>query len=271
MMMTRRQMIAALSAVPSLATHDPLFAALSAALSSPGERVTSAVSYPGVSYRDYFRCLPNVLEELAARAYETRNQQIAALTAPAAVRRRQQWSRETFWKLVGGEPERTQLNLRTVGGFEREHYRVEKLLYESQPNLYVSANLYIPKSYKPPFPGILFQMGHTMNGKAGDTYQRCCQGLAQLGYLVLGFDPMGQGERIYYPDASGIKSRIAHHDEEHSHAGRQMLLVGDSATRMQTWDAVRSLDVLASHPLVDPKRIGATGQSGGATASMFLA
>jgi dienelactone hydrolase len=270
MMMTRRQMIAALSAVPPLATHGQLFAALSATPSSPGGPVASAPPYPGVSYRDYFRCMPDFLDELAARAYEARNQQIATLTAPAAVRRRQQWCRETFWKLVGEEPERTPLNVRTIGGFEREHYRVERLLYESQPNLYVPANLYIPKSYKPPFPGILFQMGHTMNGKAGDTYQRCCQGLAQLGYLVLGFDPMGQGERIYYPDASGIKSRIVHDDEEHSHAGRQMLLVGDSATRMQTWDAVRSLDVLASHPMVDPKRIGATGQSGGGTTTMFI-
>jgi dienelactone hydrolase len=269
-MMTRRQMIAALSTVTPLATHGPLFAALSSTSLPEGKRVAAATSYPGVVYRDYFRCLPDFLDELAAHAYEARNQQIAKLTTPTAVRQRQQWSRETFWKLAGGKPERTPLNVRTVGGFEREHYRVEKLIYESQLNLYVAANLYIPKSYKPPFPGILFQMGHTPNGKAGDTYQRCCQGLAQLGYLVLGFDPMGQGERIYYPDASGIKSRIAHHDEEHSHAGRQMLLVGDSATRMQAWDAVRSLDVLASHPLVDPKHIGATGQSGGGTTTMFI-
>jgi dienelactone hydrolase len=49
-----------------------------------------------------------------------------------------------------------------------------------------------------------------------------------------------------------------------------MLLVGDSATRMHAWDAVRSLDVLASHPLVDPKRLASTGQSGGGTTTMFL-
>jgi Acetyl xylan esterase (AXE1) len=42
-------------------------------------------------------------------------------------------------------------------------------------------------------------------------------------------------------------------------------------TGMQTWDAVRSLDVLASHPLVDPKRLASTGQSGGATVTMMLA
>src|SRR3984957_18695567 len=271
MTMTRRQMIAALSAVPPLTTYGRLFAAQSPASSPGGDQKATVPSYPGVAYRDYFRALPDYLDELAAHAYETRNQKVATLTTPAAVRQYQQWCRETFWKLVGGAPERTPLNVHSTGGFEREHYRVEKLPYESRPNLYVSANLYIPKSFKPPFPGILFQMGHTPNGKAGATYQRCCQGLAQLGYLGLGFDPMGQGERIYYPDASGIKTRLAHQDEEHSYAGRPMLLVGDSATRMHAWDAVRSLDVLASHPLVDAKRLGATGQSGGGTTSMFLA
>ena len=101
-------------------------------------------------------------------------------------------------------PERTPLNARTVGSFEREGYRVEKVVYESQPNFHISANLYIPTTGHPPYPGVLFQMGHTTNGKAGDLYQRCCQGLARLGYLVLGFDPMGQGERTYYPGASAF-------------------------------------------------------------------
>ena len=140
---------------------------------------------------------------------------------------------------------------------------MEKLVYESQPNFHVSADLYIPKNAKPPFPGVLFQMGHTANGKAGATYQHCCQGLVQLGFLVLGFDPMGQGERIYYPKGSSATG-------EHSQAGRAMLLAGKTATCMQVWDAMRSLDVLAAHPMVDAKRIGATGQSGGGTTTMFL-
>lgn len=254
--MTRRQLLCTFSAIPSLAGL------------RAGAATSNGAPYPGVSYRDYFRCLPEVLEESAARAYAMRNRHLATLTTPAAVRQRQQWTRETFWKVVGEAPERTPLNVRSVGGFEREHYRVEKLIYESQPNFHVSANLYIPKSYRPPFPGVLFQMGHTANGKAGATYQRCCQGLAQLGFLVLGFDPMGQGERIYYPKAYGPRGPSA--TDEHSHAGRPMLLIGQSATRMQVWDAMRSLDVLAAHPLVDPKRIGATGQSGGGTTTMFL-
>jgi hypothetical protein len=41
--------------------------------------------------------------------------------------------------------------------------------------------------------------------KAG--YQRICQWLARFGYLVLGFDPMGQGERTYYPGRTPSRSR----------------------------------------------------------------
>jgi len=227
--------------------------------------------FPGVAYREYARALPDYLRDLAARAYQARNREIAKLTSAEAIRARQQWVRETFWKLAGGMPQRTPLNTRTVGAFERAGYRVEKLVYESVPNFHIAANLYVPTTARPPFPGVLFQMGHTRNGKAGDTYQRCCQGLVKLGYLVLGFDPMGQGERVYYPDASGVRSRLASPDSEHTTPGKQMLLKGDTATRMQVWDAVRSLDVLASHPLVDAARLASTGQSGGGTLTMLLA
>ena len=224
---------------------------------------------PSVRYRDYSRCLPDYLRTLADRAYRLRNGEIAKLTSPAAIRERQQWATRTFWTLVGGMPERTPLNARTVGSFEREGYRLEKVIYESQPNFLISANLYIPTTGRPPYPGVLFQMGHTTNGKAGDLYQRCCQGLARLGYLVLGFDPMGQGERTYYPGAGPFRSRLGA-DEEHTRPGRQMLLKGDTSTRLQLWDSLRSLDYLASHPMVDPQRLASTGQSGGGTNTMLL-
>jgi dienelactone hydrolase len=225
---------------------------------------------PVTAYRDYSRALPDFLRGLSAEAYARRNREIARLTTAARIRARQAWVRETFWKLVGGEPERTPLNTRTTGAFEREGYRVEKLVYESRPQFFITANLYIPAG-KPPFPGVLFQMGHSPNGKAADTYQRCCQGLVKLGFLVLAFDPMGQGERVNYPGADVARSRLASPDDEHTIPGKQMLLYGDTVTRMQVWDAVRSLDVLAAHPLVDAARLGSTGQSGGGTQTMALA
>ncbi|HLK20781.1 MAG TPA: acetylxylan esterase [Bryobacteraceae bacterium] len=247
--------------------RDLLSIAAAAALPANAQQAKPKV----VGYREYAKCLPDAIRALAAETYKRRVAQIGKLTTPAAIRARQQWARQTFWKLIGGMPDRTPLETRTTGSFEREKYRVEKLVYQSRPGEWISANLYIPKNAQPPFPGVLFQMGHTDNGKAGDTYQRCCQGLAQLGFLVLAFDPMGQGERIAYLRSEGNLTRLPSADDEHTKAGMQMLLVGDSAARMQTWDAVRSLDVLASHPMVDPKRLASTGQSGGATITMFLA
>ena len=226
--------------------------------------------FPGVPYRDYARCLPEYLRDQAAQAYQTRNAELAKLTTPGLVRRRQAWARETFWKLVGGQPERTPLNARTVGSFTRAGYKVEKVIYESRPELWIPANLYVPTTGQPPYPGVLFQMGHSLNGKAYDSYQRCCQALAKLGYLVLAFDPMGQGERVYYPDAKLSRTRLPSSDDEHTLPGKQLLLMGDSSTRLQVWDAVRSLDYLAAHPLVDPRRLASPGQSGGGTVTMLL-
>src|SRR6266700_808793 len=116
-----------------------------------------------IDYRDYSRCLPDYLRDLAQRAYTARNRELAKLTTPAAIQARQKWVRETFWKLAGGMPERTPLHARTVGSFDREGYRLEKVLYESAPEFHVAANLYIPSSGKPPYPGVLFQMGHSGN------------------------------------------------------------------------------------------------------------
>ena len=231
----------------------------------------AALQAAPVGYRNYSACLPDFLRELAQRAYLTRNREMAKLTTPAAIEARQQWIRQTFWKLAGGMPEPTPLNARVAGTFEREGYRVEKVLYESVPQFHIPANLYIPTTSKPPYPGVLFQMGHSGNGKAYDSYQRCCQGLARLGYLVLAFDPMGQGERIYYPNASLSATRLRSADEEHTLPGKQMMLLGNTSSRLQVWDAIRSLDYLAAHPMVDPKRLASTGQSGGATLTMLLA
>src|SRR5450432_1249400 len=221
---------------------------------SPGEPA------PPIQYRQYARCLPDYLEALAADAYARRSRRIAALRTPGDIRGYQAWARQTFARLAALPektplPERTPPSVRTTGAFERERYRVEKLVYESRPGWFVTANLYLPKQ-NGTHPGVLFQMGHATNGKASVTYQRCCQGLVQLGYLVLAFDPMGQGER-----ATGLPTA----DDEHTVPGRQLLLIGETATGLQLWDAMRSLDVLESHPQVDRTKLASTGQSGGGT------
>ena len=240
------------------------------AMAAPRLRAQSAPA--GVPFREYARCLPDHLAGLAADACSRRNARVAKLTTAAAIRDYQAWARRTFQKFAGTLPaERTPLHVRTVGAFDRPNYRVEKLVYESSPGLTITANLYIPKTGSAPWPGVLFQMGHSTNGKGYALYQRCCQGLVQLGYLVLAFDPNGQGERTNYPLPNGWLTRIRSATAEHDASGRQLLLAGESATGLMLWDAMRSLDVLAAHPQVDARRIGTTGQSGGGTLSMILA
>ena len=196
---------------------------------------------------------------------------LAALTSAASIAARQAWVRHTLWNLIGGEPAKTPLNARVTGSFARANYRVDKLIYESRPNLFVTANLYVPTKGSGPFPAVLFQSGHYWEGKAYPSYQRFCQGLAQLGFVVLAFEPMGQGERINYPDATGLHSRLPDPDAEHTMPGRQLLLLGDTTTRFQLWDAVRSLDYLLSLSVVDARRVASVGHSGGGTLTMLLA
>src|SRR5437763_1284071 len=102
--------------------------------------------------RDYSRCLPDYLSSLARAAYGKRNRAIAALTTADAIRKRQKWASDTFVKLIGGLPERTPLNSRMTGTLERDGYRVEKVVYESRPRLFVTANLYVPTTGSPPYP-----------------------------------------------------------------------------------------------------------------------
>ena len=214
----------------------------------------------------YARTLPSFLGNLAQQAYQRRNAALAKITTPQQAAERQQWAAKTLWDLIGGTPQRTDLAVSPIAGtVTGDGFSIENFSFASRPGTRIPVNLYLPDPAKfpPPYPGVLFQMGHSLNGKAAEPYQKCCQGLAKLGYLVLGFDPMGQGERTYL--------NVGDADEEHSRPGRQMLLTGDTATRYQLWDAVRALDVLAAHPKVDPKRLASTGQSGGGTLTMLLA
>lgn len=245
--MIRRRFLSLLASAPVVACADP--------------RVPE-VPLPRPA-RDYGRCLPDHLRALSARAAEVRRGALAELTTADAVHRRQAWVRDTLWRLAGGAPDRTPLGVRTRGVIERAGYRVEKLVYETQPGLHVPANLYLPAG-QGPFPGVLFQVGHLPGGKAEEPYQRACQALVKRGIAVLVFDPAGQGERRERAP-SGLP------DDEHDRIGHALLLTGDTLTQLMLWDAVRSLDVLAARPEIDSRRLGALGHSGGGTLTMMLA
>ncbi|MHC4175852.1 MAG: alpha/beta hydrolase family protein, partial [Planctomycetota bacterium] len=178
---------------------------------------------------------------------------------------------EYFVETVRGieGPEKTPLKPRTTGVIERDSYKIEKIIFESRPNFLVTANLYIPKGRTFPLPGVVGTCGHSSNGKAAEAYQSFAQGLARQGYVVLLYDPIGQGERLQYP-GEDLKSRFRPGVREHLLAGNQQFLVGEFFGSWRSWDGIRALDYLLTRKEVDPKHIGVTGNSGGGTMTTWL-
>src|SRR5262249_51003704 len=93
---------------------------------------------------DYSHDLERYLVRLASDARTRRKQAIDAISTPQGIRDRQKAVTEQLWTMLGGPLERTPLNPRVTGTVERPGYRIEKLIFESRPQLYVTANLYLP-------------------------------------------------------------------------------------------------------------------------------
>ena len=170
----------------------------------------------------------------------------------------------------GPFPEKTPLKPRVTGVAEREGYKIENVIFESRPGFLVTANLYVPKGRKFPLPGVVGSCGHSVNGKAAEAYQSFAQGLARQGYVVLIFDPIGQGERLQYPNDDHSKSEVGAGVGEHLLCGNQQFLIGESFGSWRAWDGMRALDYLLTREEVDPKHVGLTGNSGGGTMTMWL-
>ena len=177
--------------------------------------------------------------------------------------------RDHFLKAIGELPtERTPLNVQCTGKLDRGNYIIEKLLYESLPNFFVTSLLYVPKGITEPQPTIVFVHGHADNAKAFPQYQKVCIDLAENGFVVMAIDPPGQGERFQYFENG--ERKIGGCTTEHTHAGLRFTLCGASIARHFIWDVIRGLDYLETRLEVDPDRIGLTGNSGGGTQSSFL-
>jgi dienelactone hydrolase len=195
------------------------------------------------------------------------NEKRAALNTKDDAEKYVQGVRERIRSCFGPEPKRTPLKPQITGVVERDAFKIEKVIFESRPGMLVTANLYLPKGRDFPLPGVVGTCGHTTNGKAG--YQEFAQGLVRQGYIVLIYDPIGQGERLQYVNEK-LKSRIGVGVREHLYAGNQQMLVGEFFGSWRAWDGVRALDYLLTRPEVDKNHIGVTGNSGGGTMTTWL-
>ncbi|MGQ9661046.1 MAG: prolyl oligopeptidase family serine peptidase [Kiritimatiellia bacterium] len=212
-----------------------------------------------------------VQEYYVRRVREVAAQRVARLAAVrtrADALRLQDELRQRVRRALGPFPKESPLRSHTTGRLDSEGYRVEKLLIESRPGFFVSANLYLPEGRGERYPAVLGACGHAQEGKAFPAYQSFAQGLAKKDFVVLLYDPISQGERVQYPDRIGRCSLGL--CAEHNMLGRQMSLLGDWFGRWRIWDGIRCLDYLLGRPEVDPTRVGMTGNSGGGTLTRWL-
>ena len=178
--------------------------------------------------------------------------------------------RKKLEEITGEFPAKTPLNPVITGTIKRDGFTVEKLYFESMPGFYVTAALFLPAVKKGKLPAILYCCGHTVEAFRGEAYQRCILNLVKKGFIVLAFDPIGQGERIQYFDSNG-KNVFGRATLEHSYPGTQSFVSGRSPAYYFIWDGIRAIDYLLSRKEVDPARIGITGRSGGGTQTAYIA
>lgn len=195
----------------------------------------------------------------------------------AAIRSWQTRFRSRYAELLGPVPGRVPLNVEVLGTEDCARYRRDRIVYDTEAHMSVPAYLLVPHSRARPGPAVLAQHGHGA-GKdevcgldGGDEARRAemtehngdyAHQLAERGYVVLAPDLRTFGERADWnpPNLYGC-------DLTHTHAA----MLGYDVLTLDLWDLARGLDLLCSHPLVDPERVGMVGLSFGGTATLFLA
>jgi hypothetical protein len=162
-------------------------------------------------------------------------------------------------------PPRTPLNPQKTGLLEEAGFKVERIVFESMPKLYVTANLYLPAELKAPAPAILYVCGHSVMKKEGVSfgnktgYHHHGVWFARHGYVCLMVDTLQLGE---------IEGE--HHGTHH--LGKWWWQArGYTPAGVEAWNGIRALDYLETRAEVDPARFGVTGRSGGGATSWWVA
>ena len=200
-----------------------------------------------------------------------RQERFARVKTEADLRDLQDELRQKVLRVIGGLPDaKTPLNARVTGTIPMDGYRIDKLIFESLPGIHVTALVYVPDGPAGKRPAVLLACGHSPVGKAYPAYQEIAARLVRRGYVVLCWDPVGQGERSQFWDKAGGRSRYNLVCGEHAVLGNFATIAGTSLVRYMVWDGIRAVDYLLTRDDVDGNRLAITGTSGGGFQALWI-
>ncbi|MGH9591149.1 MAG: acetylxylan esterase, partial [Terracidiphilus sp.] len=184
-----------------------------------------AVATAGTTNQAGRIALDGYLNGIAAEQEARRAAAVAAIHTRAEAEARQQEVRRKLVALIGALPARTPLDAKVLGETHADGFTIRKVLFYSQPNFPVTALLYVPDGAAPEGKraAILMSPGHGPAGKAGDAGTAAL--FALNGFVVLSYDPIGQGERLQYPNPAKPGTSLASRPTgEHGEASLQPML-----------------------------------------------
>lgn len=238
-----------------------LFALLLASPLLPAQPVAPAPADEAAFHR-MLEAREDIHARILKEAREITENAAAELASPArweSVRaRRLQEMRDMLGLLPW--PARTPLNVKVTGIFDKGDYTIEKIAFESMPRIFVTGNLYLPKSRTKPLPAVIYVCGHAYSPHGDKTaYQRHGISLARNGYAA------------FILDSIQIAETFALHHGVFNQEMWDWYSRGYTPAGVEVWNAMRALDYLETRPEIDAGRFAITGRSGGAAMSWFTA
>src|SRR5713226_2395702 len=130
------------------------------------------------------------MNQIAQQQLDKRDAAVKAVQSVDQAEARRRWVRVKILELIGGLPDYNgPLNARVTGRIEKPRYVIEKVIFESLPQYFVTANLYRPRAQRK-YPAVLFPLGHWDTGKVAA--EQIAANLALKGFVVFAYDPVGQ-------------------------------------------------------------------------------
>ena len=199
------------------------------------------------------------------------------------------WQRRFYRKVVdilGGFPPPCELNARIVSSEKADGFTRQKVYFDSEPGMSVSAWVLVPDDIQrgERRAGVLALHGHIEGSQEGKDYvvgldkgsqkrKKVIKAynwdygkqFAKKGYVVIAPDHRRWGERD-----CGITEAVGNLDPCNVIYIESMLF-GLNPLMMNIWDTMRCYDYLTTRHDVDRERIGAVGLSYGGTVSLYAA